>query len=132
MLSYFRFYYFVFLSYLKNRQGNILIIPAWRIALALITISVIPLIFLLYNLLINYLFYAQKKLIIHSYISKWIYVFICILFYEAFYKVLRRNDKWDKIYNEFIGHPLNTKRNRIICWIILLLIFIVPLVSHLK
>lgn len=44
------------------------------------------------------------------------------------YERLAYKGKSEVIYEEFISHPLNTKKNRIICWIIWIISLLAPMV----
>lgn len=116
---YFRFYYFAILKHYMDGE-RIQAFTPWGQAILVIQLSVTPLSLLLV-FVIRYLLYiyTQKDLIININIAGISSALIDIIVYLLCYKKFYGNDKSKKIYTEFIGNPLNTKRNRTICWVIL-------------
>lgn len=113
-----RFYYFSFLYFYKDKDENW--VP-WYRGLLLVELTVFFFI-LFVCLVIDPNFFAATP---RNRLYNIGFNFILLL---MLYQVLVRKGKSEEIYKEFISHPLNTKKNRIICWIIWVVIFLTPMV----
>jgi len=112
----FRFYFFNFLAYFKRK--NLDTIP-WFRAILLVSLTYIILLLVVVGTLRNIFFpnlsFNLFRLILLFFDFNILYV--CYLNYV-------KAGKDELIMQEFTDHPLNTKTNRIWCWIIFVLSFL--------
>lgn len=105
-----KFYYFAFLHYYKQKGEDW--VP-WHRSIMVVEMTIFFLVALIYSVLQHFFFSVLPI------VSLRIYGFgFCVLLFLVLYRGLVRGGKSEKIYNEFISHPWNTKKNRVACFII--------------
>lgn len=113
MFKLFRFYFFVFLRNYKIRNKRWKVDDIGYSSLRALTTVHLSL-FFLYNLIIliryNSFFDLSNSLVYD--------LILGIILAIVLYLTLVRKGKSEKIYKEFITSPINTKSNRMICWVI--------------
>lgn len=119
----FRFYYFVFLSY--YRKGN----KKWKVSEPSYstTGAFIAVHLSLYCLTIFFTLLLEAFAIFKfdSHTNFYLFAFFFFLFSSIIlYCIFIRKGNSEKIYKEFIDSGINTKLNRSICWIIWLICFL--------
>lgn len=119
-MTFLKFYYFTFLRHFKN-IGDESWDPSFR-AVLLVELS-FAFLLLIIGLLINpeFPFGASENMVGRG---TWVGLNIIILI--SLYRYLARKSNSEQIYKTFIDHPWNTRTNRIICWIIWAVIFLMP------
>ena len=115
-MKYFRFYYFSFLYFYKDKPESW--IAEYR-SLFLVSITITNAVtFILLTIYPNFKgIYPYAKLIIVA-----LFIILC----TTMQRLLISTHKYRLIFEEFKDHPLNTKLNRVICWLIWLISFTAP------
>jgi len=117
-MKYLKFYYFSFLFFYKDKPESW--ITEYR-SLFLVLITVTSAVsFVLLMLYPNF-----------NGIYPYVRVVILTLFIASFIimqRVLISTGKYQLIFDEFENHPINTRTNRVTCWVIWLLSFTAPIV----
>lgn len=117
-MKYLRFYYFSFLYFYKDKPES------WNAeyrSMFIVSYTVISL--MSFVLLV---FYPNFKGV-YTY-ARFSIVAIFIILCAVIQRALISNGKYRLIFEEFKSHPINTKSNRIACWIIWSTSFIAPMV----
>ncbi len=121
-MKWLRFYYFVFLNYYKPKGEDW--VPEYR-SLFLVQLSIF-LILMEIILLLEYY-------VIHPAVSVFHYrpylILMAIISLIFLHQILVKNGKSEKIYAEFNNHPLNTARNRRLCWVIWVFCFLLFMIT---
>lgn len=119
MMIWLRFYYFSFLYFYRKKGEDW--VP-WFRSLLLVELTFFFLIMFAGYLIDPHFFSATPRNRLYNIIFN---VIILLILYER----LAYKGKSKAIFQEFISHPLNTKKNRIICWIIWVVSFLSPMVT---
>ena len=120
-MIYLRFYYFVFLKSFTKPEN-----PApWFSALLVVELSVFFLIAFMLLLFDRYFLDGGRAMF--GYRGFGILANVAALY--VLYIVLAKNGKSEAIFSEFVEHPMNTRKNRITCWIIWIALMLLPMVT---
>lgn len=63
------------------------------------------------------------------YVDRGLYLLFNLFILYLLYLLLIKDGKGDAIYKEFINHPLNTKKNIILCRLIWIALWLLPMVT---
>jgi len=112
-----RFYYFCFLYFYKDKPESWV---GWFRALLLVELTIFG-ITMLIGLLVN-------KSILHlTPYTRVINIVLNLVVLQILYLLLAAKGKHGDIYDEFINHRWNTKRTRVICWVIWISSLLLPM-----
>ncbi len=110
-----RFYYFTFLYHYthqastKNDEGK------WFRALGVVLLTFFFLVMWIYVILEHFFNVPMKGLYQNRY---YVIIGFGVPVGYLLYLILAQNGKYNAIYEEFESNPWNTKKNRVICWVI--------------
>jgi hypothetical protein len=105
-----RFYYFAFLYHYRQKGEDS---ASWSGSLMVVVITLFFITGIFYSFLQHFFFLPLTLNTLRFYAFGY-----CAVLFLALYQSLVRNGKSEKIYIEFISHPWNTKKNRIVCFVI--------------
>lgn len=117
MIDIVKFYYFAFLYHYKQKGEDS---TSWSGSLMVVVVTFFFITALLYAVLQHFFFSPVPLNTLRIYVFGY-----CAVLFFVFYRSLVRNGKSEKIYNEFISHTWNTRKNRITCFIVFFAIMLV-------
>lgn len=117
-MKYLRFYYFAFIKNNNRFDSHI-------IALMIVELSFFFLIMFILLILDRFAFDQTRAMFAYRGTA----ILINLVFLYYLYSILVKNGKSDLIYEEFIDHPMNTRKNCILCYAIWGALVLLPLVT---
>ena len=118
----FRFYYYVFLRHFIKKVKD----PTpWFRALLMVNLTTLFMILFCFVIIDAALFNSDARIYNHKFLFFGIIGLLFFISYQTFVK----NGRTVTIIREFQNHSIDTKRNRMLCWIIFFGIFIIVMLT---
>lgn len=119
-MQWLKFYYFSFLYYYKKKGDDW--VPAFS-AVLLVELTIMAL-FSLAALLVDPSFFTGAS----QSIGRFYWLLFNVIILVVLHQLLGRKVNSEKIYRKFIEHAWNTKKNRLLCWLIWITSFLAPFI----